>query len=113
MYNLRANFGRVEMTGEKQHKDEIQAEEILGKIERGEPVEYEGVTIGQGLDLTRLRMPKDDDGKFIVSSPIKIINSHVQGIVNFNDVVFKESIYFHNSKFDLVSFQGAVVSAVD
>lgn len=89
------------MTDEEEGRRVVPAEEILGKIERGEPVEYEGVTIGQGLDLTRL----NEDGKLIVSSSIKIVNSHIQGI-KFENVVFKESIYFHNSKFDLASFQG-------
>jgi len=47
--------------GENEERRVVKAEEILGKIERGEAVEYEGVTVGQGLDLTRLKLPKDED----------------------------------------------------
>jgi|GEM_PF-4220997 len=42
------------MTGEKEERRVVRAEEILGKIERGEPVEYEDVVVEGDLDLSKL-----------------------------------------------------------
>jgi uncharacterized protein YjbI with pentapeptide repeats len=76
-------------------------------IERGENVDYDGVTIKPELDIKKITLKEDEDGKLIVASLIKIINSNINGIVNLEDAIFKKSINFYGSKFDHVSFQGA------
>jgi hypothetical protein len=73
----------------------VQAVEILKKIELGQPVEYDNVTIVGDLDLSGLNLPKvpverTEDEKYwdlpdyglVVSSPIVITNSVIKGSVD-------------------------------
>jgi hypothetical protein len=74
----------------------IQASEILAKIERGEPVEYDGVIVAGDLDISGLELPTEhvdrteaekrlglSDELKVISSQISIINSEIQGNANF------------------------------
>ena len=91
-----------------EEREVVKAEEILAKIERGEPVEYENVIVEGDLDLSKAVLPKNDSGKFLVASPIEIKNSEVRGKVNFNRAVFKRSIQFYDTNFSKdVSFSYA------
>ncbi len=47
---------------------EIPASEILAKIKKGEPVEYDNVTISGDLDISKLDLPKDENGRATVTS---------------------------------------------
>ena len=91
----------------------VQAEEILAKIERGEPVEYENVVIEGDLNLNKVELPTEhvERTKFeiedlrlaeeakLVSSPIIIIKSEIQNAVYFGDVIFRDSVIFRGTKF--------------
>ncbi len=72
---------------------EIDASEILDKIQRGEPVEYDRVTIKGDLDIRKLDLPKENE-KYIVSSSIIIINSRIEGNVVFREAIFRQAINF-------------------
>ena len=83
----------------------VQAEEILKKIEMGEPVEYERVTIVGDLDISKLELPKvfvartdeekdyyslTDNAKLVIS-PIKITDCLILGSLNLNETVMQEN----------------------
>ncbi len=72
----------------------VQASEILAKIERGELVDYKDVIIEGDLNLSKLNLPRDNTGKFIVKSKINIIRSLVKGNMDFSSVVFQKSVNF-------------------
>lgn len=98
----------------------VQASEILDKIQKGKPVEYEDAIIMGDLDLNKLglktqRIERPDFQKSlslpevakIVISPITISNSIIQGEVRFSDAIFEQQIFFENTRFsDDVSFRG-------
>ena len=77
---------------------EVPAIEILAKIEKSEPVEYDHVIIKGNLDVNDLHLPKNN-GKILINSPIKIINSQIEGNVNFTETVFNEAVDFRGSLF--------------
>ena len=89
----------------------IQASEILGKIERGEDVEYDGVIVEGDLNISGLELPTEfiDRTEFelqrrfsnkvkLIDSEIKITNSEIRGNVIFNDVRFHKDVSFMNIK---------------
>lgn len=76
----------------------IKADEILAKIEDGEPVEYENIIIYGDLDLHRLDLPLNKNKRKIIKSIIKIEYSTIKG-----DVFFDRSSFSH-----LVDFDGTV-----
>jgi uncharacterized protein YjbI with pentapeptide repeats len=100
----------------------IKAEEILEKIEKGLPVEYENIIIYGDLDLHRLDIPLNKKKQKIIRSIIKIEYSLIKGDVffdhsafsglvdfdgttftkaaNFSDSVFQEDAGFSESKFE-------------
>ena len=77
---------------------EVPAIEILAKIKKGEPVEYDHVIIKGNLDIKYLNMPKNN-GKILINSPFKIISSQIEGNVNFTEAVFNEAVDFRGSLF--------------
>ena len=90
----------------------VQAEEILKKIELGEPVEYDNVTIVGDLDMSGLDLPRVAVGRtaneqyvglpdyeLIVSSPISISNSVIKGSVNLDGTVFQKYVSFQGTIF--------------
>lgn len=100
----------------------ISASEILAKIERGEPVVYDGVIVVGDLNLSGLDLPTKhvkrtgngieywgltEDVK-LVESPIIIIYSEIRGGINFGNTIFQEPINFGGTNFNGdVDFIGA------
>ncbi|MGV8174186.1 MAG: pentapeptide repeat-containing protein [Methanothrix sp.] len=96
----------------------VQAEEILKKIELGEPVEYDNVIVEGDLDLSELDLPREmaertkleellgwpDYEIVVVSSPINIINSVIKGSVNLNRTVFQNAVNFRGTIFRKSAF---------
>jgi len=97
---------------------EVPAREILAKIEKGEPIEYDRIVIKGDLDVRILNLEKSIkrslvkapinkkflflsliNAKFLVASSIKITNSQIDGDVYFSNMIFKESLNFENTKF--------------
>ena len=86
----------------------VQAEEILKKIELGQPVEYDNVIVEgeldlRGLNLTRMPVERVWYEEFllglpnyyvIVSSPITIRNSIIKSSVSLNGCVFQNEVKF-------------------
>lgn len=91
---------------------EISASDILDKIQKGEPVEYDCVRIIGDLDIGKLVLPAKhleltelqrqmglaEEAK-IVGSAISITNSVVQGNFDFRNAAFSEHICFEGVKF--------------
>ena len=103
---------------------EVPVSEILAKIEKGEPVEYESIIIRGNLDIKELNLQKNN-GEIHIKSPIKIINSQIKGDVIFDEAIFEglvdfeatqlsEYVYFiasrftKNSNFSGTQFNGDV-----
>jgi len=80
----------------------IKAEEILEKIEKGKPVEYENVIIYGDLDLHQLDLPFNKNKQKIIKSIIKIEYSVIKG-----DVFFDHSAFFGLVDFDGTTFTKA------
>jgi len=105
----------------------VPAKEILDKIERGEPVEYDHVIIKGDLDLRGIDLPKRrvnrtsfeikildlSENASVVSSRIVINHSTIEDNVYFNDSIFNYAVEFSDSKFngtadfDCSEFNGA------
>ena len=77
----------------------IKAEEILEKIEKGKPVEYENVIIYGDLDLHRLDLPFNKAKEKIVKSIIKIEYSVIKGDVFFDHASFSGLVDFDGTSF--------------
>ena len=100
----------------------VQASEILAAIERGEPVEYDGVIVEgdldlDGLDLSTKHIERTEDETRmadvlvppryvglteeakVVDSSISITNSEIQGGVKFGNAIFRESVDFRGTNF--------------
>ena len=90
----------------------IPAQEILDKIERGEPVEYDHVIVEGDLDLGKMELPRDEQEKphrlvqelsenvTIGSAPVRINDSTIEGSVSSNNSIFINSINFKESCFN-------------
>ncbi|MGV8126746.1 MAG: pentapeptide repeat-containing protein [Methanothrix sp.] len=72
---------------------EVDAGEILAKVEAGQPVEYDHVVVRGDLDLSRERLHRN------ITSPIKINDSIFEGKVDFNDSVIKIPVDLSGSNF--------------
>jgi hypothetical protein len=72
---------------------EVDAGEILAKVEAGQPVEYDHVVVRGDLDLSRERLHRN------ITSPIKINDSIFEGKVDFNDSVIKMPVDLSGSNF--------------
>ncbi|WP_147363124.1 pentapeptide repeat-containing protein [Dehalobacter sp. MCB1] len=105
----------------------VPAGEILTKVNNGQPVEYDHVTITGDLDLSQLN-PSTLEGALhetkvlgplekaiIINSPIRLNNCLIEGnvymnnaifgkVVNFNATRFNGSVYFQGSRFNGPSF---------
>ena len=77
----------------------IKAEEILEKIEKGKPVEYENVIIYGDLDLHRLDLPLNINKLKIIKSIIKIEYSVIKGDVFFDHAAFSGLVDFDGTTF--------------
>jgi len=100
----------------------VPASEILAKIERGEPVEYDGVIVEGDLDLSGLDLPtghverNEFDIEFfglteevkLIESPISIKDSEIKGDVNLGNSIFQGQVNFKGSNFSKEAwFSGA------
>jgi len=89
----------------------IKAEEVLEKIERGRPVEYENVIIYGDLDLHLLDLPLAKNKRKIIQSTIKIEYSVIKGDVFFDHAVFSGLVDFDGTKFTgAANFSGSLFS---
>jgi hypothetical protein len=85
---------------------EVPASDILAKIKRGEPVEYDHVIINGDLEARNLNLPeslgKNYLGilvpKLVVASSIKIINSIINGYFDFRFCIFKDAFNIKNTE---------------
>ncbi len=86
----------------------IKAEEILEKIEKGKPVEYENVIIYGDLDLHQLDLPLNKGRQKIVKSIIKIEYSVIKGDVFFDHAAFTGLVDFDGTSFtEAANFSGS------
>jgi hypothetical protein len=76
---------------------EVRAEEIIAKIEGGQPVEYDRVIVVGDLNISRIHLP--ENGKRAVAVPVQIRYSEFQGEVNFEGAGFSEPVNFEGSLF--------------
>lgn len=112
----------VDDSSEYNDLEEVSASEILAKIEKGEPVEYDHVRILGDLDISMLNLPKKHIDRTdleinsfglkeninIISSIIKITCSEIRGVCNFGEVAFEKEVDFSGSHFsECVDFCGS------
>ena len=74
-------------TPKSDYLKEIPACEILAKIEKGEPVEYDQIIIDGALNLSELVLPRNDFELFCIMSKIKITNSIITSAIDFNNAI--------------------------
>jgi hypothetical protein len=60
-----------------------------------------------GLDLSGLDLKKDEEGKHVVASQIRIRNSIIQGIVKFDNAIFERVVDFEGTTLMLAGFRYA------
>jgi len=93
---------------EEQSRVIVPAKEILSRISRDEPVDFDFITITGDLNLSELDLPSKlvarSDGSFqpfqIVRSPIRILDSRIDGNVDFTRAILESSISFHRTYFN-------------
>lgn len=103
--------------------NEIPASEILAKIEKGKPVDYESIIIKGDLDISGLNLPKKhinrtdleinslgfEENIAVTTSVIKIIDSEIHGISDFGEVLFEKEVDFSGFQFiGHADFRGSV-----
>jgi uncharacterized protein YjbI with pentapeptide repeats len=87
-------------------KRNIPAKEIMHKIERGEMVKYDRITVDGDLNFADLNLSMDhsemsgksQDAKY-VNSPIIITNSEINGNLNFNNIILNDVVDFRGTNF--------------
>jgi len=77
---------------------EIDAGEILEKVQRGEAVEYDHIIIRGDLDLSRERLQKK------ITSPIRISDSILKGLISFNGSTLEMPVDLSGSNFSKNAF---------
>jgi uncharacterized protein YjbI with pentapeptide repeats len=78
---------------------EVKAEEILKKIENGEPIDYDRVTVVGDLNLSNSTLPRDQDGKIHVNANVKIAHSTIEGSIDFTNSIISRTIDFTGTAF--------------
>ena len=81
------------------HLPVIEAREILTRIENGDPVIYDHVSIAGDIDISRLDLPLiheeraagEEQTALVVASKIQIRNCEFQGDVNFAHALLQRS----------------------
>jgi hypothetical protein len=76
--------------------EEITEEELISKIENGEPIYLRIIKFD--LNPVKLNLPQID-GKFVISSKININSCRIDSNVSFSQTVFEEKVSFNNSQF--------------
>jgi hypothetical protein len=101
---------------------EVQASEILAKVQNGEPVEYDHIIIKGDINISQLNLPIKQINRTsfdlvfgyseslkVVSSSIRINDSTFDGFVSINYTILDESIDFSGSDFTKGTyFEGSV-----
>ena len=86
----------------------IEAEEIIKKIEQGQPVEYKNVIVKGDLNLSRLDTGErkagketipNSDGRAEINSPIRISNSVILNQVYLHNLIFNGPVDFRGTTF--------------
>jgi len=78
---------------------EVKAEEILKKIEKSEPIDYNHVTVVGDLNLSNSVLSKDQNGKIHVNATVKIAHSTMEGSIDFADSIVSKTIDFTGTAF--------------
>lgn len=89
---------------------DVQATEILEAIKRGEDIDCENVTIRNSLKLDELDLMKDEEGKLLIISSIRIRKSIIEGSVNFEKALFQKIVDFEGTSFTIAGFEFAKFS---
>ena len=91
----------------------VKAEDILADILAGRSVKYYEEIIEGDLDLSKLALPRDDNGRVIVKVPIEIMtNSEIRGEVKIRKAVFLKSVRFNGAVFiGDVNFHDSIFSS--
>ena len=93
---------------------EIQANEILDKIKKAEPVIYDHVIIKGNLYVGKLGLPEEKIelrlfgiypknmalNASVINSSISITNSYIKGTADFKESIFNGVVNFENTNFD-------------
>ena len=93
---------------------EIQANEILDKIKKAEPVVYDHVIIKGNLYVGKLGLPEEKIelrlfgiypknmalNASVINSSISITNSYIKGTADFKESIFNGVVNFENTNFD-------------
>jgi len=86
---------------------EVPASEILAKIEKGKPVDYENIIAKGDFLIKNLNLPMDNE-KFIIHSAIIIKDSIIEGVFIFNNAIFEDYINFSGTVFSrFANFEGS------
>jgi hypothetical protein len=93
---------------------EVPASEILEKIKKGSPVDYNKIKILDVLDVSCLNMPTKHVHRYsdeieemglkedltVIPASIKITNSKINGIIGFDNALFEKGVSFKCSEFN-------------
>jgi hypothetical protein len=102
------------------HLPVIEAREILTRIENGDPVIYDHISIAGDIDISRLDLPLiheeraagEEQTALVVASKIQIRNCEFQGDVNFAHALLREKLDLCGSTFRKEArFKGASFSS--
>lgn len=95
---------------EGQTQQPVNVMKIREQISRGEPVNYINSIIEGDINIRELNLPQDENGKFIITSPIKFEDCKFEGILDFTQTVFRKPIFlvrviiYNNTTFDESEF---------
>ena len=92
----------------------ISANDLLTKIEHGEPIECDHVVINGDLDIRNLDLEKDEKGFLIINSAITIRYFLICGTVYLTKGIFKENVDFLGSIFgsDAYFYESKLIGSV-
>ncbi len=104
----------TEETESEERLREIPASEILDKIQKGEPVEYDHVRIVGDLEQSKLDLPIErtnfHEEARLIQSRIKITNSRIDGETLFISANFLEPVELSGTTFsgEILTFKKAI-----
>jgi uncharacterized protein YjbI with pentapeptide repeats len=77
----------------------ILAKIIITQIENGEIVNYDGIIIKGNLDLDGIKLPRDENDRYIIKKAIKITNSNINQPMKICNVNFLDRVDFSGTTF--------------
>ncbi len=104
--------------------EHVNATDVLERIEKGLPVNLDNVIIDGDLDVSNLNLPiiaiersysetawgGISENLWVISAPIRITNSVINGSVSFNNALFRDTVEFDSTIFnDNVEFRGNIL----